>query len=42
MDARANISLAQLRSFIAVADEKRFRKAADKLGISSPALSTRI
>lgn len=42
MDTRANISLAQLRSFIAVANEKRFRKAADKLGLSSPALSSRI
>ena len=37
-----SISLAKLRSFIEVAEEKQFRKAAEKLGMSQPALSTQI
>ncbi|HVB82476.1 MAG TPA: LysR family transcriptional regulator [Candidatus Binataceae bacterium] len=42
MDPQKGISLAKLRSFIAVADERQFRKAANKLGLSQPALSTQI
>lgn len=38
----ANVSLIQLRSFIAISNEKRFRAAAERLGVSSPALTTRI
>lgn len=37
-----NVSLARIRSFAVIAEEKQFRKASEKLGLSQPALSTHI
>jgi LysR family carnitine catabolism transcriptional activator len=36
------VSLARLRSFIAVAEERQFRRASERIGISQPALSAHI
>jgi LysR family transcriptional regulator, carnitine catabolism transcriptional activator len=36
------LSLARIRSFVAVVDEKQFRRAAERIGISQPALSAHL
>ena len=36
---RAGLSLSRIRSFVAIAEERQFRRAAERIGISQPALS---
>ncbi len=39
---RVGLSLARVRSFIAVAEERQFRRAAERIGLSQPALSAQL
>jgi LysR family transcriptional regulator, carnitine catabolism transcriptional activator len=39
---RVGLSLARIRSFVAVAEERQFRRAAERVGISQPALSAHL
>ena len=39
---RVGLSLARIRSFVAVAEERQFRRASERVGISQPALSAHL
>lgn len=39
---RVGLSLPRIRSFIAVAEERQFRRAAERIGLSQPALSAQL